>query len=132
MTMKRKSNVIRIERDTGTPETRAKLQTDWILELTPDQQWALDRIRAAYNVRTKEARMRIFDPHRSDRSIAPETPGEVKLQTDCAEWWKRCAGRGWNMTLLHGLIVDPMTTREQVAHVLGNIEKALNEYMRIG
>ena len=130
--MKRKSNAVRIERDTGTPETRAKLETDWILELTPDQQYALDRIRAAYSVRTKEARMRIFDPHRGDRSIAPETPGEVKLQTDYAEWRKRCAGRGWNMTLLRGLIVDPMTTREQVAPVLGYIEMALNEYLRIG
>ena len=123
---------IRIEKDMGTPETRAKLETDWILDLNPDQQYALDRIRAAYIMRTKETRLRMFDPHRSDRSIAPETPGEVKLQQDYAEWWKRCAGRGWQMTVLHGLIVDPMTTRIQVGPVLGNIERALNEYLRIG
>jgi hypothetical protein len=130
--MKRKSNVIRLERDPGTPETQAKLDPDWILDLNPDQQYALDRIRAAYNVRTKETRVRMFDPNRGDRSVAPETPGEVKLQSDYAEWWKRCAGRGWGMARIHGLIVDPMTTRQQVAPVLGLIERALNEYLRIG
>ena len=130
--MKRKGNVIRIERDKGTPETQAKLEQDWIHDLNPDQQYALDRIRAAFNVRTKETRFRLFDPHRGDRSTAPETPGEIKLQEDYAEWWKRCAGRGWNMAKLHGLIVEPMTTREQVAPVLGNICKALDEYLRIG
>jgi hypothetical protein len=130
--MKRKSNVIRIERDMGTPETRAKLEQDWIHDLNPDQQYALDRIRAAYSVITKETRMRLFDPNRGDPSVAPETPGEVKLQTDYAEWWKRCAGRGWNMVRLHGLIVDPMTTRLQVGPVLGHVCKALDEYLRIG
>ena len=129
--MKRRQ-AVREERDRGTPETQAKLQTDWVLELTPDQQWALDRIRAAYDDRTKEARLRQSNPNRGDRSVAPETPGQVKLQTDYVAWWSRCSGRDWNMTLLHGLIVDRMTTREQVAHVLGNIERALNEYLRIG
>lgn len=129
--MKRKA-VIREERDLGTPETRAKLEPDWIHNLNPDQQYALDCIRAAYIMRTKEARLRLFDPSRGDRSVAPETPGEVLLQARYVKWWSRCSGRGWGMARLHGLIVEPMTTREQVGPVLGYVCKALDEYLRIG
>lgn len=120
-------NITRAEKQ----RRESEIQRDWAEELSADHQYALDCIRAAYTLRTKEARLRMFEPQRTDKSYAIETEGEERLQMRYTAWWQRCAGRGWNMTLLHGLIVEQMTPREKVAPVLGNIAKALDEYLRI-
>lgn len=120
-------NITRAEK----AQRESSIDPDWWHDLNHDQQYALDCIRAAYILRTKEARLRLFDPQRKDRTYAVETADEERLQVRYVEWWKRCAGRGWGMARIHGLIVDPMTPREQVGPVLGLICKALDEYLRI-
>lgn len=136
------------ERVEPTPETRAKLiRDDWRLELNPDQQWACDRIRAGYEMRTLDVRVKVSDIGRTDRGVSHETPGEILIETAYVTWWRGASGKGDNLSAVHGAIVDPMAVlvREKgnphqrwlmpsdcgKAVEFGYIEKALDEYIRI-
>jgi len=130
--MKKRESVRREERILPTPETLAKLELDWaVTDLTPEQQAALDKVRAAHSILTADCRVRLLDLNRTDRSISHENPGEEALLWSYSQWWSRMGGRNMQFVRIHGLIMDPLSSRARVAPVLGLIASALDEYLRI-
>lgn len=115
------------EWDGPTPETLAKREDDWRLDLPPEHQWAVHQIRLAHRQITAPVGLAV--PRDRAHANANETEAEIERELTYRGWRAECARRGIpRMGELAWLIVDELVTRAVIGYRLRDVEAALMIY----
>ena len=143
---KTRNVVRREERVEATPETKAKLEGDWRLDLSPDHQIAAVRIRGAYELITADVRCAAQDLLRLDKGKAhTEGEHERRLQAEYNDWVDACSGHRMPIYALIDVLCDALSYKRRIAETVtyicptgkgacvmfGQVEAALEIYCRI-